>query len=496
MSLIKKLAGETVIYGLGSVLPRVISFVVMAAYLTRVIDKASYGKYGILYAYLAALLYFFTYKMDTAFFRYASIGGQKSKAFTTGVITIFCSCLILVPLIFFNAEPIASYMNLGIENSRYVKWFVFILAFDALATVPFAKLRLENRPIKFAVIRIFNVIITVMIIFFFLELCPRIIHDNPSSFLANIYHDDRKIDYVFIANVVASACVLLMLAKEFFDFRYVFDTALFKKMITYAWPLIIIGVAGAINITFDREFISKLGSGTPEENIRLSGIYNASIKIAVLMSLFATAFNYAAEPFFFKSYKDKEPKEMYAKVALAYTIAASIVFVFISLYIEIFQHLIGEDKRGAINVVPILLLAYLLLGLYYNFSIWFKLKDKTIYGAAIAFGGLILVICMNVFLIPKIGFSGAAWSVLSCFLFYCVAAYLTGQKHFPINYPLGKISTIILFASVIVILGLYSRANIYNKVLSLGLNTLLGLLFLAFTYFTNKELFKEVLGKN
>ena len=495
MSLIKKLAGETVLYGLGSVLPRIISFVVMAPYLTRVIDNGSYGKYGILYAYLAALLYFFTYKMDTAFFRFATIGNKKSKAFTTGVITIFCSCLLLVPVILSNAEFLASLINIGSENSRYIMWFVFILAFDSLAMVPFAKLRLENRPIKFAIIRIANVIITVVIIFFFLEVCPWIIKGDPESILASIYDEDRKLDYVFIANVAASACVLLMLSKEFLDFKYVFDLTLFKKMIAYAWPLIIIGVAGAINITFDREFISQLLPGTAEENIIQSGIYNGSIKIAVLMSLFATAFNYAAEPFFFKSYKDKEPKEMYAKVALAYTVAASIVFVFMSLYLDVLQYLIGKNFRGAIKVVPILLLAYLFLGLYYNFSIWFKLKDKTIYGAAIAFGGLILVISLNVFLIPRIGYSGAAWSVLACFIFYCAAAYLTGQKHFAIDYPIKKILSIILIATGVVLLSIYLKSNLDNQFIRLGVNTILALIFLSIAYLSNKDLFKEILGK-
>lgn len=495
MSLIKKLAGETVIYGLGSVLPRVISFVVMAPYLTRVIDETSYGNYGILYAYLAALLYFFTFKMDTAFFRFASIGDRKSSAFTTGVITIFVSSLVLVPLIILNSDWIASAI-IGEGFSRYIIWFSLILAFDALATVPLAKLRLENRPIKFAIIRIINVVITVLLIFFFLEFCPWIIEHNPSSALATIYDDTRKVDYVFIANVVASACVLLMLSKEFFDFKYVFDSALFKKMITYSWPLIIIGVAGAINITFDREFISQLGSGSPAENKIQSGIYNGSIKIAVLMSLFATAFNYAAEPFFFKSYKDKEPQEMYAKVALAYTVAASIVFVLMSLYLDVLQYLVGQDFRGAIKVVPILLLAYLFLGLYYNFSIWFKLKDKTIYGAAIAMGGLILVVSLNIVLIPRIGYSGAAWSVLACFIFYCIAAYLTGKRHFPINYPFGKILGLIFYAVVIVCISIFLAEKIDLTLYRILVNTILALVFIAYVFFTNKSLVQEVLGRN
>jgi len=492
MSLIKKLAGETVIYGLGSVLPRVISFVVMTPYLTRVVDKTSYANFGILYAYLAALLYFFTYKMDTAFFRFASIGDKKDAAFTTGVITILCSCLILVPIIIFNSTYIASaIIDDGFD--RYIIWFSFILAFDALATIPLAKLRLENRPIKFATIRIINVVITVLLIFFFLEFCPWMIARDPSSSLATIYDESRKIDYVFLSNVAASACVLLMLSKEFFGFKYVFDRLLFKKMITYSWPLIIIGVAGAINITFDREFISQWGPDSDIENKIQSGIYNGSIKIAVLMSLFATAFNYAAEPFFFNSYKDKEPKEMYAKVALAYTIAASIAFVFMSLYLDILKYLIAKEFRGAIYVVPILLMAYLFLGLYYNISIWFKLKDKTIYGAGIAFGGLIIVISMNLFLLPRIGYSAAAWSVLTCFTFYCIAAYLTGQKHFPINYPLKKIASVLLIAISVVAMSFYLRTMIGDQFLRLGINTGLGLLYLIILYWTNKEFVREVI---
>lgn len=494
MSLIKKLAGETVIYGLGSVLPRVISFVVMSFYLTRVMGTMSYGIYGILYAYLAVLLYFFTFKMDTAFFRFATIGEEKNNAFTTGIFMILFSSIVLVPLIILNSDEISLQLTSKSENARYIKWFAFILAFDALASIPFAKLRLENKSLKFATIRILNAIITVSIILFFLEICPRIIASNPESSLTTIYNADQKLDYVFMANVVASACVLLMLSKEFFDFKYVFDFKLLKRMLSYSWPLIIIGAAGAINITFDREFISKLGPGTEEENIALSGIYNGSIKIAVLMSLFATAFNYAAEPFFFKSFKDKEPQEIYAKVALVFTIAASIVFVFISLYLNELQLLIGSEFREAIWVVPILLLAYLFLGLYYNFSIWFKLKDKTIYGAAIAFAGLIIVICLNIVLIPRIGFSGAAWAVLACFIFYCVAAYLTGQRHFPIQYPIKRMLIIIVLAVLTVLVGIYTQSVASTNVARLGINTILMIGFICICYFTNKKIVKETLG--
>lgn len=494
MSLIRKLAGETLVYGLGSVLPKILNYILLAPYLTRVLTEKEYGSLGIIFSYAAIGMVLFTMRMETAFFRFATLDKEKESSFSTVVIAIFVvATLLLIPLIIWD-EQVASIVTSS-DHARYVRWFGFILLFDALSAIPFAKLRLENKAYRFSMIKILNVVINFSIIFFFLSICPRIVGGD-GSFLSTIYQSDKNLDYVFIGNIVASACVFLLLLPEFRNMKFRFNASLFRKMIAYSWPLIIIGIAAAINTAFDREFISELLPGTPDENLKMAGIYNGAMKIAVLMSLFATAFNYAAEPFFFKTFDNKNAPENYAKIALIFTLVGCVVFLGIALNIDIAQFLIGGSFRSGVEVVPILLMAYLFLGLYYNISIWYKLKDKTIYGAIIALGGMAITIGMNWMLIPTIGYTGAAWSVLACFIFYCVAGYLTGQRFYPVPYAISKMATFIIIAVGIYFLHLWIKNSVTNILMMTGINIVLILIYLAIAYTMEGKLIKELLIPN
>lgn len=483
MAQIRKLARETFVYGIGSILPKVLNFLLLAPYLTRILNQESYGIYGILYAYIALFITIFTFRLETAFFRFTTKGEDPVKTYSTAIWMIILSSVILVSVILLNARPIAGFVTVP-EDARFIRWFAFILAFDAVAAIPFAKLRLENKAMKFAGIKILNVLITAILIVFFLSVAPILVNKGHSL---PFYDPSKELDYVFLSNLVASGLILVLLIKELLQVRFSLDTKLLGNMLKYSWPLILVGIAAAINQVFDRVFISKLLPGTPEANTAQSGIYNGAAKVAVLMSLFATAFNYAAEPFFFKMHKENNATDIYSSVALAYTIAAGFVFLGISLFSDLAQFLIGADFRAGMEIVPILLFAYLFLGLYYNFSIWYKLDDKTRFGAIIALSGALVTIAMNFILIPEIGYTGAAWSVLICYTVMCMLALIFGQKYYPIPYPLKKIAAYILLALI-----LYFIHTQIPETLSVYLTYLLNSALLLIYFFTAWKVDKEV----
>ncbi len=483
MSKVKKLAGETVIYGLGSILPKVLNFLLLAPYLTRILNQENYGIHGILYAYVALLISVFTLRLETAYFRFATIGEDKVKAFSSGFTTIVLFSLFASLLIFFNAEDIASLITTP-EDARYIRWFSIILLLDATAALPFAKLRLENKALKFSAIKVINVLITALMIFLYLSIFPKWESETISGF-PFYYQEGKDLDYVFLANLVASAVVLVLMLPEILKVKIGIDRSLLKKMLIYSSPLILVGVAGAINQVFDRVFVSQLLS---ENAVATSGAYNGAAKVAVIMSLFATAFNYAAEPFFFKSFKDKDSLKMYAQILKAFTIAGCFVFLCISLFLDQAKYLIGDAYWSALNIVPVLLMAYLFLGIYYNISIWYKLKDKTYMGAVIAFCGAIVTIALNLMLIPRIGYIGAAWSALACYLLMCVLAYFTGRANLRIPYAIGDLIIYLVGAIGLYLMGQWMENFDLSIVLTMGIKLILAGSFLGYAYFKDRHI--------
>ena len=479
MSLLKKFAGETVIYGLGSILPRVLTFI-LSIYFTRVFDTSEYAIYGVMYSFTALLLVFFTYGMETGLFRFGSQSGQLAKVFGTAAISLFSTTIFFVGVLFLFSENIATFLGEA-GGGRYVRWFAVITGLDALSALPFARLRLENRPVKFAVVKILNAVIQLGLILFLLVACPFLIK-NGVEWVTFIYAENKKLDAVFLANLVASGVVFLILFKDFFSFKWEFDQQLWKKMLHYSLPLIVVGVAGAINRQLPIIFLRKW---LPVNAADSTGIYAACMKIAILMSLFITAFNYAAEPFFFKNVNRNDSKHIYAQIAEAFAIVGSIVFLGIMLYMDVVGLLIGKDFRAGLVVVPILLLAYFGLGLFYNFSIWYKLTDNTRIGAWISVGGAIITIVVNYIFIPKIGILAPAWAALFCYAFMAAVSYFIGKKYYPIDYPIGRI-----MAYVFVAVGFFYLSEIIrpyfneNIIQILLVNTLLMVSFLGMVYWS------------
>lgn len=441
---LKKLAGETVIYGIGAVLPKVVNFLLVASYLTFQIDEGKYGIHGIMYSFVTLALVFFTLRMETTFFKFASDESYDSiKVFNSALSVVLVSSAILLSLMLVFRVSISEALTRP-EDNRFVVYFGIILFLDALSSIPFAQLRMNNRPIKFSAIRIANSIITVGLIVFCFNVLPHI------DSLQWMYNESLFLDYTFLANLVGSLFVVFMLFKELSVFRFDWDSALIKKMFSFAWPLIIVGVAGSINQFSDRIFVSYLTESLDgDQNFFNAGVFTGAIKIAVIMNLFVTAFNYAAEPFFFKNTSKKARAKIYGQVALAFTICGMLIFLFVTGFLDVLKYMIDERYHKVLFVVPIALLANLFLGLYYNFSIWYKLSGKTIFGALIATIGSVIFISLNFLLIPRIGMVGANIASLVCFAAMSIIAYILGQRHYPISYPVGKVLMYIVVGVVL-----------------------------------------------
>lgn len=439
MSFVKQLAGETVIYGISNILSRIVFFIFLTGYLTRIFkDQTQYGIHQDLYAYMALLLIIFTYRMETAYFRMGSDKALENKAFYSALISIISTTIFLAGIMFLFRNQLASmlqYANKGI----YIIYMILIISLDALAAIPFARLRLQNRPLRFAFIKVINVFVIIFFVLFFLEFCPFMI-ERGYPFFEKIYQPDRQIDLVIIANIISSAIVLIMLFPLILRTPFEFDGKLLRKMYVYLLPLILVSLAATFNQSFSVPLLKYLLPDGREANLSAAGVYAAGAKLALIMNLFTQAFTYAAEPFFFKRSRDHNAQEVYADVAQAFSLAASLAMLSILLFLDnVIIYLIGPAYRSGVYVVPILLLAYWFLGLYYNFSLWYKIKDRTYMGAFISLGGALVTLVVTATLIPRYGAIAMAWSTLACYLFMSVISYWTGSRYYPVPYPMKRI---------------------------------------------------------
>ncbi len=450
MSYLKTLAKETVIYGGSSILARALQFVLLTPYLTRKLVNLDYGRHAIYYAFAAVLIILYTFRFETAFFRFGHKEKSLERSFSTGAIFLLFLSVGFTILLWINAESIAATFTLQ-EDARYVKWFALIITADALAALPFARLRLENRPIRFAIIKTFSMLINIIGVLLLLEVWPSL---DFLPQLQELYNAEIILDYVFLANLVASVSTLLLLSPYFLKTHWIFDFGLWKRMMAYSWPLLVVGLAGTINLVFDSFFLSWYLPGSDENNIAETGVYKACMRIAILMNLISQAYNYAAEPFFFKQIDAKDAKEKYARTAQAFAWVGCFSILAIALNLDILKYLIDDSKWGALNLVPLMLLAYFFLGMYYNFAVWYKVSDKTKYGAVIAAIGAIITLVGLRILIPIMGSWGAVLTTFCCFTVLAVLTLVWGRRHYPIPYKLTRMSHYLLSAIGLFLLSL------------------------------------------
>jgi len=457
---LKKLASQTVIYGISHTLGRVINFLLVPIY-TGIFPSEEFGVVGIMYSVVAMAMILFTYGMETAFFNF-SRENDSSRVFSTGAISLTLSSIVILLIWLTFSQNIANYLETP-NRVDLVKIMGFILAFDALNALPLARIRQMERPVRFSWVKLTNIGLNIGFNLYFLVACPWLVENG---YQAPFYNDQLGITYIFISNLLASAVSFVMLLPEYKEVVNGFDHKLWKKMIVYAAPLILVGLAGVINETIDRLMLQKL---LPEETaLGDVGKYNAFYKLSIFMTIVVQAFRYAADPFFFSHAKEENPKPVYARVMLYFVACCSLIFLAVSMFVEPISKLIIRDNEyfqhpHVMFLVPILLLANLFLGVNFNLNIWYKLKSKTMAGAWIAAGGAAATIMLNWMLIPIMGILASAIVTLLVYSGMALASYKLGQKHYPIPYNLKMIGFFIVSAVVIYLvhLGLKSLLPIW-----------------------------------
>ena len=402
---------------------------------TYVFSKAEYGIVSEFYAYTGFLGTLLMFGFETGFFRFTQVAENKEKVYSTALNFVLIANVVFVVLIATFVSPISSALRYP-DHHEYFYWFALILVFDSVASIPFARLRSENRAWQFAVIKFSEIGFTVLLNLFFIVVCKHAFEADASSFFGKLYNPEIGVGYIFISNLIASSLKLLLLTPQLKGVLGGIDVVLSKKMLAYSLPMVVIGFAGIINEMLDRSILKFLLPFDAHKNMEQLGVYGACYKLSILMTLFIQAFRYAAEPFFFSHVKEKNSTKVYADVMKYFVIVCVFIFLLVTLYIDIFKYFIGKDFRAGLSVVPILLMANLFLGVYVNLSIWYKLKDKTLLGSFVSIGGAVLTIILNFVFIPKYGYMASAWATLACYASMAVVSYLLGQKYYPVEYDL------------------------------------------------------------
>jgi O-antigen/teichoic acid export membrane protein len=509
MSLIRKLAGETAIYGLSSVLGRVVTFVLLTPFLTRVFAPGEYGIVNDLYFYTAFLLVLYTFRFETAVFRFASRAEHDATlVFRTAALYVGGLTAVATLAALWWAPELAAWLEYP-DRVSYVVLFLLITAVDAWCAIPYARLRLTQRPYRFALVRLTNITINILLVYAFLDWLPQLAEARGGIWAA-VYDPERRGGYVFWANLIAALSSLVFLLPLYWRRTKItpatpatpaspsvwFAPQLWRRMFGYSLPLVIVGLAGIINSLVGIPLLKWYGGGTVGENLALAGIYAAATKLAVLMNLFIQAYNYAAEPFFFRQAAGSQDKTIYADAARAFALIGSLGFVGIMLYFEQLQYFIGEDLRAGLGVLPILLVANFFLGLFYNFAISYKLADKTHLGGWIAVGGSAIVLGLFFLLLPQYGYYAPAWATLACYAFMTVCGYAVSRRYFPIPYRLGRMGYYLVWG-----LAIYAMSCFLNRwlkatvVAQFILNTGLLVLFLGLLWKTEGPWLRRILGK-
>ena len=470
------------VYGLGTIVPRLLNYLLLTPFYTRILSISQYGTITELYSYTAFLLVFLTYGMETSFFRYAKTSNNSNKAFTTSLISLSFTSLLFIGFIFSFSHPIADVIRYS-NHHEYIILIGLIVAIDAVSSIPFARLRYQNKAKKFAVLKVVNVIINITCNVLFFIVFPNLIKNSEFSFLSAVYSADIGVGYAFISNFIASAITLVLLIPDIFSIKFEFDKSLLKKMLVYAFPLLIVGLAGMINEVSDKILLKYLLPKNVNA-MKQIGIYGANYKIAVLMTIFIQMFKYAAEPFFFKQAEKKNSKAIYAEVMKYFVAFGLLIFLGVTLYIDIFKHFIDAKFYSGLRIVPIVLLANLFLGIFYNLSVWYKINNLTKYGAYIALFGAAITIILNFSFIPQFGYMASAWATFICYFTMMIASFLLGRKFFPIKYDFKSI--LIFVTSAILIYFIDNQINIDNFIIAFFVKAILIFTFILIFCFKEK----------
>ena len=467
---------------------RMLNFLLAPLHTRVFLDQADYGIISEMYAYVTFLNVVFMYGMETAFFRYASGKNplDHKKVFGTAQASLVATTILFVGILMLMSGRIATILEYP-ENRNYVLFFAGIIGLDALVNIPFARLRLEQKPWKYFSVKLMGIGVNVLLNVFFL--LPALLNKPEMfSWLGYTYNPDTAVAKVFIANLCASAVVFLVFVPGLKGLKL--DPLIWKKLLKYGSPLVLIGLAGMVNETFDRILLKYLLPGTLEENLAQIGVYSAVYKISIFMTLAVQAFRMGAEPFFFQQSSSEKAPVIYALVMKYFVIVCCIIFLGVGMFPDVFKVIIGESYHSGLSIVPILLLANLLLGVYYNQSVWYKLTDKTLYATIIPVAGAMLSIVANLILIPVAGYTGAAWARLLCYGSMVVLSYIIGQRFYPVPYALRKISIYLGLSVALCLIGLYAFNTFNGNDATIFIRFVLLALFVGFAWWLDGRKFK------
>ena len=493
MSSIKKLASQTFWYGFSNIFGRFLNYL-LTPLLTTIFASQKYGDISILFASAAFLNVIYTYGMETSYFRFSNLQPEK-EVYNTGLSTLVITTVLFTAILFIPVQALANYMEIG-SHPEYVQWVLLIVALDTLAVMPFSRLRHEGRPRKFAAIKVLNILINIGLVVFFLVYCKGQHEKGAENFFALIYDPSIDIGYVFIAQLVASGVTLLLLWKEFTSFSFVWNGKLIREMLIYTAPLVIVGFGGMINETIDRFMITSMYPGTSEEARSANGIYSANAKLAIIITLFITAFRMGAEPFFFKQAKEENAQKTYARVMKFFVIACCLCFLSVMLFLDVWKYFMGVKKHPeyleGLKIVPLLMLDKIFLGIYYNLSIWYKLTNKNLMAAYLTVAGAVLTIGINWLLIPRIGYIGCAIASFVCYGFMMTMSYVLGQKYYPVPYAWKKLLAYIVICFILFLIHQLFRTYSPNIWLTHGFGAMLVIAFMYFVSRVEKKEFAKI----
>ncbi|MDY0906048.1 oligosaccharide flippase family protein [Pedobacter sp. CFBP9032] len=489
MSVYKKFLGQTMVYGISTIASRLLNFILTPIF-TRSYGAAALGVFTKMYAYASMTNAVLAFGMETTFFRYLNkYEDRKAQVYNNSfLIVAFISTLFLITGLVFTESITKWLLNNNMshyqDQKRYVQYFLWLLFSDAICVIPFARIRADGKPFRYSIIKFVNILSYVLLSLFFIYGIPLIIkHDLPGREFFQGWFRDKWVGYVFISNLIASAITFLLLVPEFLKVQFKFDSALFKNMLSYSWPVLIANLSFIINENLDKILLDRY---TTEAQV---GIYGAVCKLAIFLSIFNMAFRLGAEPFFFSYAKNENAKVTYAKILEYFVIALSILFVALTANIEILKYFISRDKAHlaeywvGLPAVPYLLVGYVCLGIYMNLSIWYRLSDQTRFGLYISLIGAVITIVFNMILIPKYSYMGSAWVSMATYGTMMIISYILGQKYYPIPYNLKKILAYLIVSTIIV----FSSFFIFNKNIYIG-NAMLIAFIGGIAYFEKEDL--------
>lgn len=441
---------DTALYGLSSIVGRFLNYLLVPLY-TAVMPAAS-GQYGVVtnfYGYIALILVLLTFGMETSFFRFANKEGeQPMRVYSTALFTVGGLSLLFVMAGFCYLHPLAACLGYG-AYPEYLGMLLLVVAIDAFSCIPFTYLRFRQRPVKFMVLKLVNIFVNIGLNLFVFLLCPVIYREHP-DWISWFYDGARLAGYVFAINLICSCVTLLLLLPELIGFRWVFDAALFRRMFKYSFPILVLGVAGILNQTADKILYPFLVPGL-EGEVQL-GIYGAAAKIAMIMAMFTQAFRYAYEPLVFGRSKDKADVVHVNAMGMKYFLIFTLLgFLVVMAYLDLFKVLLirNTDYWEGLKVVPIVMAAEIMMGIYFNLSFWYKLIDKTYWGAVFSLSGCAVLVAVNVCFVPLYGYEACAWAGFAGYAVCMLLSYFVGQRKYPIPYDLRGMARYLLLAVVL-----------------------------------------------